>query len=176
MIYTLALRYARSALALAKKENLLEEYRDCLQVIKKIFQDSKKLVAILENDKITTHKKSQAIKNIFSNKNIPKNVYNLLQVLVTNNRFFIFTEMVQIFEELYRKEKNSLIVQVTTSEELKDNQKEKIQQGLQNRFNCNVEIEKKIDKNILGGVIVQAGSYRIDGSIRNFLTKIHNSI
>ena len=176
MIYTLALRYARSILALAKKENALEEYRKNLKEIQTILNGSEKLVLLLQDSRIPSNKKIQMLKNIFANLKLSKNIYNLLQVLVVNNRFVIFNEMFLIFEDLYRKEKNSLVVQVITSEGLKNEDKVKIQSKLQDKFNCEVEIEVKADKSILGGVIARVGSYLFDGSVRNFLTRIKNNI
>ena len=176
MIYTLALRYSKSIFTLAKEKTSLENYKNQLQSVGEIFQNSKKLQFILTSTQITTQKKLQVVKKIFSNKGLSKDVFNFLQLLAANNRFFIFNELLVLFDELYRKEKNSLVVCLTTNTPLSVKKKNKIKKALEDYFQCIVELQEKIDANILGGVIAQIGSYLIDASVRNFLTSIHNSI
>ena len=176
MIYTLALRYARSVLALAKEKNSLDDYQDQLKKIEKIFAASEDLIFALNNSQVSIVQKLLVVKKIFENKEFAKDIYNFIRLLIVKRKFFIFKEVLILFETLYLKEKNSLIVQVTTSEGITVYEKERIKNSLQNSFDCNIKMQEKIDGNILGGVIVQTGSYLIDGSVKNFLTKIRNNI
>lgn len=62
-------------------------------------------------------------------------------------------------------------VKITTARELPDNEYQKIISGLSSKFGRQVFVEKAVDPEIIGGMIVQYGDNIIDGSVRRQLSK-----
>ena len=176
MIYSLALRYAKSFLFLAKKKELLDLYQKQWCDIWHLILKSPNLKLIFNNPQITTFKKLKIVDEIFGNQNLEKEVINFFRLLITKNRFFLFEEIYNVFNDLYLKEKNTSIVELTTSETIEKSKEEKIKYSLEKFFETKVELKTKVDTEILGGIIVRTGSYLVDGSLKNFLTQIKNNI
>ena len=62
-------------------------------------------------------------------------------------------------------------VKITTARELSDSEYQKIASDLGNKFGRQVFVEKAVDPEIIGGMIVQYDDNIIDGSVRRQLAK-----
>ena len=58
-----------------------------------------------------------------------------------------------------------------------DNEKIKeLETELSKKYNKNVTLENKVDKNVLGGVLVRLGNTQIDGSVKTRLNNIKDQL
>ena len=105
--------------------------------------------------------KLHLVEKIFYSQNLAKNVYNFLKFLALRNRFMIFKEILKVFDDLYHQHNKSLVVKITTVENIDAQKKEEIIKQLKNSFQCEVELEEIIDKTILGGFIAQIKSFLV---------------
>ena len=60
---------------------------------------------------------------------------------------------------------------VTTANELEKNKAVQIETEISKKIGTNIKLIKKIDPQIIGGIIIQLGSYMIDNSIKTKLTE-----
>ena len=164
--YTLSLRYAKSIFSLAKETNSIDSYYEQLKEVDIVLEKSADLKEVLESQRVAAKDKLHLVEKIFYSQNLAKNVYNFLKFLALRNRFMIFKEILKVFDDLYHQHNKSLVVKITTVEN------RCLIKQLKNSFQCEVELEEIIDKTILGGFIAQIKSFLVDGSVRNFLTKI----
>lgn len=174
--YTLALRYARSIFALSKEAGSVNIYYEQLLEIKKILESSKDLENVLSNLKVTSAQKINLITKIFENQKLEKDIFNFLKLLILKSRFIIFNEIFKVFEEIYHTYNRKVVVQITTAKKLEENQKQQLQDKLESSLDCKINLKETINTDLLGGLVVQVNSLLIDGSVRNFLTNIRNSI
>ncbi|MEM7617635.1 MAG: F0F1 ATP synthase subunit delta, partial [Pseudomonadota bacterium] len=72
---------------------------------------------------------------------------------------------------LYNKQKNILETQVISYNKLSIKQIQNIEQTLTSYMKKNIVIEQKIDKSILGGVVIKLGTYMFDYSIKEKLNQ-----
>ena len=75
------------------------------------------------------------------------------------------------FDEIIREENNKINVEVITSIKIDNDLNNKLVKKLENLTNKKINLENKIDQNILGGIIIKIGSIMIDSSIRTKLEK-----
>ena len=153
--YTLSLRYAKSIFSLAKETNSIDSYYEQLKEVDIVLEKSADLKEVLESQRVAAKDKLHLVEKIFYSQNLAKNVYNFLKFLALRNRFMIFKEILKVFDDLYHQHNKSLVVKITTVENIDAQKKEEIIKQLKNSFQCEVELEEIIDKTILGGFIAQ---------------------
>ena len=52
----------------------------------------------------------------------------------------------------------------------------KLEEKLSQKYNKNVTLENKVDKSILGGVLVRLGNEEIDGTVKTRLSKVKEQL
>ena len=144
--YTLSLRYAKSIFSLAKETNSIDSYYEQLKEVDIVLEKSADLKEVLESQRVAAKDKLHLVEKIFYSQNLAKNVYNFLKFLALRNRFMIFKEILKVFDDLYHQHNKSLVVKITTVENIDAQKKEEIIKQLKNSFQCEVELEEIIDK------------------------------
>jgi F-type H+-transporting ATPase subunit delta len=98
-------------------------------------------------------------------------------LLVDRGRILFLAEIAQEYLALLRKLNQTVLAEVTSAVELNDDQKHMVVEQIKARTGAhNVELDLKIDREILGGVIIKAGSQLFDASIRGQLRRIGMSL
>ena len=175
IIYTLALRYAKSIFELGIEEKDLNLYRQQLIFIDELFKKSADFKQVVINPRISASNKIALIIKILDKQDLNKNIVNFLKLLALKNRFIIFTEILQIFDELYHQHNNSLVIDITTVAGLKKEDKDQLKEKLATAFQCKIELTEITNPDILGGIVARVKSLLIDGSLKNFLLKMRNN-
>ena len=62
------------------------------------------------------------------------------------------------------------------SKELKDDEIKEIKKELFNKFGSKINLDYKIDKDLISGLIIQVGSIMIDSSMKNKLKQIKSKM
>ena len=99
---------------------------------------------------------------------------NFVRVLVDNQRLLLLPEIVSIFESLRSEAEKTVNVVVDSAFELSDAQQEKIISSLKTRMGREIKLVCKVNKELLGGVVIRAGDKVIDGSARTRLGEMAN--
>ncbi|MFC3908200.1 F0F1 ATP synthase subunit delta [Legionella dresdenensis] len=97
---------------------------------------------------------------------------NFIQVLAQNKRLTVLPEIVELYEAMKAEQEKSLTVNVSSYSELSDAQQQRLITSLSNRLQRQVTLEITIDKTLLGGAVISAGDFVIDGSVRGKLNKL----
>ena len=116
--YTLSLRYAKSIFSLAKETNSIDSYYEQLKEVDIVLEKSADLKEVLESQRVAAKDKLHLVEKIFYSQNLAKNVYNFLKFLALRNRFMIFKEILKVFDDLYHQHNKSLVVKITTMENI----------------------------------------------------------
>jgi F-type H+-transporting ATPase subunit delta len=101
---------------------------------------------------------------------------NFVRVLVDNQRLLLLPEIVSIFEALRAEAEKTVNVLVDSAFELSDAQKERIISSLKTRMGREIKLVCKVNKELLGGVVIRAGDKVIDGSARTRLGEMANAL
>jgi F-type H+-transporting ATPase subunit delta len=101
---------------------------------------------------------------------------NFVRVLVDNQRLLLLPEIVAIFEALRADAEKTVNVVVDTAFELTAAQQEKIISSLKARMGREIKLVCKVNKELLGGVVIRAGDKVIDGSARTRLGEMANAL
>lgn len=101
---------------------------------------------------------------------------NFVRVLVDNQRLMLLPEIVVLFEALKSEAEKTVDVVVDSAYELSAAQQEKIIRSLKARLGREIKLVCKVDKELLGGVVIRAGDKVIDGSARTRLGEMANAL
>jgi F-type H+-transporting ATPase subunit delta len=167
----ISLRYAKSLIQIAKNREEIENIKNELKNLLKIFEDNN-LWKIFGYPKISLREKKEIIEKIPLTQNIKNFIFVLLEKKRINLLPVILEEYSHLSEEYLGIAKCEIISAVKLTEEEKKLIKDKVEKIL----NKKITIEEKIDKEILGGIIVKAGNTLIDGSLKGILNKLREEL
>ncbi len=85
-------------------------------------------------------------------------------------------EIAKEFERLMAREEHRLAVELTTARELTDDEAQKIVDQIEKAAGRTVEATRSVDPALLGGIVLQAGSYLVDASVRGRLERLRQTL
>ncbi len=101
---------------------------------------------------------------------------NFVEVLALNNDVKKFDEIELEFHKLELEKKGGKLAEVTSAKPLSKENERDIIHELNKLVKGDIELKKKIDEKILGGVIIQMDDKRIDASVRGELNKLKKDL
>ena len=85
-------------------------------------------------------------------------------------------EMAVEFERLMAREERRLTVALTTARELSDEEAGAIVGQIEKAAGRKVDATRTVDPALVGGIVLQAGSYRLDASVRGRLERLRQQL
>jgi F-type H+-transporting ATPase subunit delta len=101
---------------------------------------------------------------------------NFVRVLAENKRMQILPEIASLYEALRADAEKTALVEVDSAFELSDKQQENIISSLKKRLGRDIKLVCKINKDLLGGVVIRTGDQVIDGSARTRLGEMATAL
>lgn len=101
---------------------------------------------------------------------------NFLQLVAEKGRAGEIEEIAAEFERLMAREERRLTVELVTARELTDAEAGEIIGQIEQAAGRKVEATRSVDPDLLGGFVLQAGSYRADASVRGRLERLRREL
>jgi len=101
---------------------------------------------------------------------------NFLELLAEKHRLPAIFRIQRQFEEMWKAEKGRLDVIVTSAVDLDPEVSDRIGSEIQKQTGRTVELQRRVDDDILGGLVVQVGNMVLDASVRNRLEKLRKTV
>lgn len=101
---------------------------------------------------------------------------NFVEALVMNNDVKMFEDISLEFEKLDKGKKGIRIAEVTSAQPLEKHTEKEIVEQLNKMVGSSVELKKKIDERILGGVVIKVDDTLIDASVKKSLEELKNDL
>lgn len=166
-----ARRYAQAVYDLAKQSGKLDEWKKDLATLNTLF-GSEQGVAALEDPKLTDEARTKILDNVFVSQKLDPLVVNFLRLLVDRRRLGLLPRIVEIYGEMYNKEKGIIIAEVTTAIPLDDAHQKRVADQLARITGKQVQLSTKVDPGILGGIVTRIGDELIDASVASRLAAL----
>jgi len=91
---------------------------------------------------------------------------NLLKLLADRQRIGLLNSVLERLLEIYREQRNIALATITSASALDEDQQSELLKKVQSIAGTdNLEIDLKVDSELLGGFVVNVGSKVIDASI-----------
>jgi len=167
----LAERYTKALLQTAKDNNIVSDIASELDEILNCFNTNSDIEAFFENPIIKIDDKKEVLSQAFKVATNEK-LFNFLNVLVDKNRMFLFREIVSLYHKTLAKEANILEVEVQSVIELDADMNKQLVEKLEKITGKKIELIHKINKDIIGGLMLSYNGKVIDGSVKTQLKKL----
>ena len=166
--------YARALFEAAKEKGRLAQVRVELGDFVAAVDEVPELDAMLRNPQLDPRAKAQALEDVLGGAD--QLVRNFLLLTVEKNRAGQLREIHREFERLMAAEERRLTVEVTTAYELSEDETRQIVGQIERASGRPVDATRSVDPNLIGGIILQAGSLRLDASVRSRLERLRRDL
>ena len=166
--------YARALFDAAKERGRLAEVREELADFVAATREVPELAALLRDPQLDTKAKVAALENVLAG--VDETVTNFLLLLVEKHRAGDLEPIAREFERLVAAEERRLEVELTTAVELSDDEAGEIVRQIEQASGQTVDATRRVDPDLIGGIILQAGSLRLDASVRGRLERLRHDL
>ena len=165
-----AIRYAKAVLSLASDQNTAEVVNNDMKLIANTIAESKDLGDALQSPVIPSSIKKSILLEVFKDAN--KTTLNLIDLLISNNRIGILSNVAEKYNQLFDISKGIELATVTTAVAINDALKKQVLAKAKELTGKDVSVENIIDESIIGGFILRIGDTQYNASIANQLNKL----
>ncbi len=166
--------YARALFQAAQGQGKLTEVHAELGQFTAALGASPELRGVLANPQLETAAKLGVLADVLGGAD--ELVRNFVLLLAEKGRAGQIEEIYAELERLVAREQGRLAVELTTAYELSDEEAESILQTIEQASGRKVEAARKVDARLIGGIVLQAGSLRVDASVRGRLDQLRHEL
>jgi F-type H+-transporting ATPase subunit delta len=166
--------YARALYEAAKDQDKLDAVREELGDFVEAQRQVPELRELLRNPQLDQRLKASALEELLGGDE--ELVRNFLLVLAEKNRAGEIDEIAREFDRLVAQAEGILDVELTTAVELSDEETRDVITQIEKASGRKVEATQRVDPALIGGLILQAGSLRLDASVRGRLDRLRQEL
>ena len=166
-------RYASALFSLAKDSGSIDRVAEELKGFDALVAANPDLQLLVRSPVFTAEDQSRALKAVLERAGIGGLTGNFLLLVASKRRLFAVRTMIRDFLALDDSDRGVSRAIVTVAEPLDENGREALVRSLKDATGGKtVELDMKVDPEIIGGIIVRLGSRMVDASIRTKLNSI----
>jgi F-type H+-transporting ATPase subunit delta len=166
--------YARALFQAADEEGRLDEVRGDFAALADALDNVPELDALLRNPQIDPRAKADTLREILAGTD--ELIRNFVLLTVEKNRGSQLREMHREFERLIAERERRLTVELTTAQELSDDEAQQIVKQIERASGRPVDATRSVDESLIGGMVLQAGTMRVDASVRGRLERLRREL
>jgi F-type H+-transporting ATPase subunit delta len=136
--------------------------------------DVPELRAVLRNPQVDPQAKADLLERLLGEAD--PLVRNFLRLVAEKGRIREIEDIAREFERLVAVEERRLSVELTTAYALSDEEAQRILKQIEDASGRKVEATQKVDPSLIGGFVLQAGSMRVDASLRGRLNRLRQEL
>jgi len=136
--------------------------------------DVPELRSVLRNPQVDPRTKARILDELVGDAD--ELVRNFLRLTAEKGRIGAIEEIVREFERLVAAEERRRNVALTTAYELSDEDAGEIVKQIEQASGRKVEATRSVDPDLIGGMVLEAGSLRVDASVRGRLERLRQEL
>ena len=129
---------------------------------------------LLRNPQVDPRARADALDDVLGGAD--ELVRNFLRLLSAKGRTGQIEEIHRELERLAAADERRLEVELTTARELSGAEERRILKQIEQASGRKVEATRSVDPDLIGGVVLQAGSLRVDASVRGRLERLRHEL
>ena len=166
--------YAQALFEAAKEKGRLATVHEQIGDFAAAVADVPELRAVLRNPQVDPRTKSRILDELVADGDVL--VRNFLRLAADKGRVGDIEEIVREFDRLVAREERRLDVELTTAFELTDEQAQEIVRQIEDASGRKVDATRAVDPSLIGGLVLQAGTMRVDASVRGRLERLRREL
>jgi F-type H+-transporting ATPase subunit delta len=166
--------YARALFQAAQEAGRVDGVAGDLAALATAMDEVPELRAFLRNPQIEPTGKAAVLDQLAAEAD--ELARNFVRLAAEKGRAGEIPEISAELEALVARAQNRLAVELTTAHELSDDEATSIVQAIEKASGRTVEATRTVDPGLIGGIVLQVGSHRADGSVRGRLERLRQEL
>jgi F-type H+-transporting ATPase subunit delta len=166
--------YARALFEAAKDAGRIDEVRDQLTTFVEAVDEVPELRSVIRNPELDPLTKAAALDAVLEGAD--ELIRNFVRVVTRKGRAAQLDEIAREYEVLVAAEEQILSVELTTAYELSDDEAAAIVMQIEEASGQRVEAARTVDPDLIGGLVLKAGSLEVDSSVRGRLDRLRRDL
>lgn len=168
----IAERYALALLDLADDKKQLDSVADDLRSLKKVLDESDDLRRLIRSPMFDREQQTAAMSSILEKSGTGELVRRFVIIVARNRRLFALPQMIAAYLAELARRRGEVTAEVVTARALSEAQEAALTQSLKSMLGGKVQVESKIEPDLIGGLVLRVGSRMYDSSLRTKLQKL----
>jgi F-type H+-transporting ATPase subunit delta len=166
--------YARSIFEVAKERAVLDEVKEQLDEFSDALSENHDLAVYFFSPYFSTDEKKDGLSRLLED--AESSFINFLEALIERHRMPAIFRIRARVDDLWEKENRRLPVEVTSAVELDEATIRDIGARIGEQTGHEVDLESRVDPEILGGIVLRVGNSVLDASIKNRLNQLRKEV
>ncbi len=171
----ITVRYVKALYHLAEEAKMHDKVKNDVDILLNCIQQSPEFQFFIDNPLIKISAKLQLIDRLFS-KQLNKLTMRFLHLLIKHKREAFLKNICHYYQYYYKNMLGIKEAIITTSIPLTPKHRDEIFKFISRKFKVNLELNEKVDSDIIGGFILKIEDQQINASIYHQLNKIKREL
>ena len=168
---TVARIYAETLFEVAREQGDVESVAAEVETLRQALRSAPELRRFLESPRIELEEKKAALRRALGGRLAPQTI-RFLELVLDRERQEILSEIFDEFGDLIAELRNQQVLRVASAVPLDEALRERLRETFARATGKTIVLEERVDPALMGGVVVQLGDTRIDGSLRTRLENL----
>ena len=169
-------RYSRALFEVARESKEITKIENDIINFQSLFNSSSEIKNFIQNPTQNIHTQNRVINLLTEKLGFSKNLKNFFLLIIVKRRIFFVKKIFETFLRLCSKKRGEIKASLISSKELTRNELDEIGNDLSKSMGSKIKFDYKVDKDLIGGLKLQLGSFMIDTSIKNKLKKYQQAM
>lgn len=167
--------YGKSLYELAAEEGVKDKILSDLRGLAKLFGENPDYVKILDSPRIDRDELTKMLNQDFY-ESVSTYTLNFLKILCGKRMAHHLDDCLKEYEKLYNEDGNIKLVTVTAAKELSSETVKKLIARLEEKIDAAIVLKSRIDKECIGGIIIETEDMKIDKSLKSEFENIRKAL
>ena len=169
-------RYSRALFEVSKDVGDLEKVEQDIKNLQTLLNESAEVKNFIHNPTQSKDNQNNVINLLAEKLFFSKILKNFMFLLIEKKRIFFVEKIIDSFLKLCSQKRGEVKASLISSKELSTNEIESISKDLSSSMGSTIKFNYKVDKELIGGLKLQLGSFMIDTTIKNKLNKLEKKL
>lgn len=170
-----ATSYARALLGTGRRLGTLVELAGEARQLADVVVRTPRLMFFFDNPGVSTRAKHDLLEKSFGGR-LSDPLMRMLRLLVDRERTRYLAEILDLFGDLAEREQGIHQGVVQTARPLPDEDRERLQKALEAYTGHRLNIDFRVDDDLIGGLLFRSGDLLVDGTLRHGLVEIREKL
>lgn len=166
--------YAQAIFELAQDADALQDWSDVLDGLSELVEHPD-MNAVISDPRITKRQLLSIVLQITGD-DIDELTGNLIRLLVQNRRLAYLPFIARQYESLRAEAEGVIEAELETAFPIDEHYEQVVSDALENRFGQKIRLRCSVNDDLIGGAVIRAGDWVVDGSLRARLNKLATAL
>jgi F-type H+-transporting ATPase subunit delta len=171
-----ARRYARALFSLAGDDGQVSGIRTELDALAKLFVDMPEFRSALFRPLHPVKERSAALKEVCTQAGVQGILRNFMLFLIDQRRLVDFDGICDEYKRLADEAAGRMRAEIVSSSPLSEEQRSRLERALSAQTGQSIDLQLRVDPNLIGGAVATVGGVVFDGSLKTQLSQLRESL